>query len=78
MREPIAIHLGDVVEMRKPHACGANRWAVTRTGADIRIRCTQCGRSVLMARPQFVRALRKINRPGGAPDDDRGERQPTA
>lgn len=65
MREPPAIHLGDVVEMRKPHACGANQWTVIRTGADIRIKCTQCGRAVLMPRSQFLRALRKIAPPGG-------------
>ena len=31
------IGLGDEVQMRKPHACGANHWTVTRTGADIRV-----------------------------------------
>ncbi len=66
MREPLAIHLGDMVQMRRPHACGANQWTVIRTGADIRIKCAQCGRSVLMQRPQFVRAMRKIAPAGEA------------
>ncbi|HUU54654.1 MAG TPA: DUF951 domain-containing protein [Armatimonadota bacterium] len=77
MREPGQIRLGDSVQMRKPHACGANEWTIVRTGIDIRIRCNQCGRTILMPRPQFVRAARKLfsreeradNREGTGPDD---------
>ena len=29
-------HLGDVVQMKKPHACGENKWEILRMGADIR------------------------------------------
>ena len=32
--------LGDIVEMKKPHACKANRWEIIRMGADIKIKCT--------------------------------------
>jgi hypothetical protein len=70
MGELPRVGLGDEVQMRKPHACGANRWTVIRTGADIRIRCGQCGRAVLMPRDQFLRARRKVLRAGeeaGAP-----------
>ena len=48
--------LGDHVEMRKKHACGGNEWEITRTGADIRIRCVNCGRSVMLDRVAFIRA----------------------
>jgi hypothetical protein len=68
-----AVHLGDVVQMRKPHACGANEWTVVRTGADIRLRCLQCGRTVLMPRAKFNRALRKLLTPGSSdPQPRRG------
>ena len=30
--------LGDVVMMKKPHACGANEWTVIRVGADVKIK----------------------------------------
>ncbi len=66
MREDARVHLGNVVEMRKPHACGANQWTVVRIGADIRVRCTQCGRAVLMPRPKFLRAVRRILPAGDA------------
>jgi hypothetical protein len=62
MRETTPIRLGDSVTLRKPHACGANRWTVTRVGADVRVQCDECGRSVLMPRPRFLRAVRKLER----------------
>ena len=50
---------GDWVQMRKPHACGANRWEITRTGADIKIKCLGCGRIVMLPRQDFERAAKK-------------------
>ena len=50
---------GDWVQMRKPHACGGNRWEITRTGADIKIRCLQCGHVVMLPRQDFERAAKK-------------------
>ncbi len=55
--------LGDRVMMRKPHACGSNTWTIIRTGADIKIRCGQCGRIVMMDRADFVRAAKKKLQP---------------
>ncbi len=68
MPEIAEIRLGDLVQMRKPHACGENEWTIVRTGIDIRIQCRRCGRSVLMARPQFLRSAKRISRP--APRDE--------
>ena len=52
--------LGDTVQMRKPHACGTDRWTVTRVGADVKIRCTGCGRIVMLDRLAFLKAAKKI------------------
>lgn len=57
-----AFHLGDVVTMKKPHPCGTNEWMIIRMGMDIRIKCTACGRSVLMGRRDFERSLKKVVR----------------
>jgi hypothetical protein len=54
----VPIELGDVVRLKKPHACGDNAWEVTRVGADIRLKCTRCARSVMLARSEFDRAFR--------------------
>ncbi|MFO8069209.1 MAG: DUF951 domain-containing protein [Alkalibacterium sp.] len=52
--------LHDVVEMKKPHPCGTNRWEIIRMGADIRIKCTGCDHLVMMPRREFDRKLKKV------------------
>ena len=52
--------LYDIVEMKKPHPCGTNRWKVIRMGMDIRIKCEGCGHSVLMPRKEFTRKMKRI------------------
>ena len=60
MVEPLAYKLNDIVEMKKPHACGTNAWKVTRVGADIKLLCTNCGRGIMMSRFDFNKRLKKI------------------
>ena len=52
-----SIQLGDVVQMRKAHPCGSDRWTVIRTGADIKIRCLGCGRIVMLDREAFFKRV---------------------
>ena len=52
--------LGDVVQMRKTHPCGSDEWEIIRVGADIKIKCTGCGRIVMMDRSVFDKRLRKV------------------
>ncbi|MBS4761872.1 DUF951 domain-containing protein [Carnobacteriaceae bacterium zg-ZUI252] len=52
--------LGDVVEMKKPHACQTNRWSIIRMGMDIRIKCEKCGQMVLMPRVEFTKKMKKV------------------
>lgn len=54
--------LGDTVTMKKPHPCGTNEWVIIRMGMDIRIKCVACGRSVLLPRREFERAMKKVVR----------------
>jgi len=51
--------LGDHVIMRKPHACGANEWTVIRVGADVKIKCLQCGRIVMLDRAEFIKRAKE-------------------
>ena len=46
--------------MKKPHPCGSNEWEITRIGADIKIRCIKCGRSIMMTRIEFNKKLKKV------------------
>lgn len=54
-----AFEIGDRVVLKKPHACGANEWIVTRTGADIKLRCQGCGRVVMLDRVDFLKRAKK-------------------
>ena len=53
-------NLGSVVIMKKPHACGTNEWTITRTGVDIKIKCNQCNREIMLDRLEFEKKLRRI------------------
>lgn len=57
---PIRIELGDIVQMKKKHPCGNDRWEIVRTGMDIRIKCLKCGRQVLLPRETFEKRVKKI------------------
>jgi len=52
--------LGSIVTMKKEHPCGTNEWEIVRVGADIKIKCVKCGRSIMMPRIDFNKKLKKI------------------
>lgn len=66
-KESSMYQVGNFVEMKKPHACiikstgkKANRWEITRVGADIKIKCSNCDHVVMMGRYDFDRKMNKI------------------
>lgn len=52
--------LNSVVIMKKGHPCGENKWKIIRVGADIKIQCLKCGRTVMMPRLEFNKKLKKV------------------
>lgn len=52
--------LHDIVEMKKKHPCGVNRWEIVRMGADIKIKCAGCGRLIMMTRRDFEKRMKKV------------------
>ena len=52
--------LNSIVEMKKKHACGTNAWNIIRMGVDIKLKCENCGREVMLDRLEFERKLRRI------------------
>jgi len=54
---PIPFRVGDLVELRRPHPCGGRTWAIDRLGADLGMRCSTCGRRVLVERRRLERRL---------------------
>lgn len=52
--------LDSVVMMKKQHPCGSNEWLITRMGADIKIKCINCGHTVMLPRIDFNKKLKKV------------------
>lgn len=52
--------LNDIVETKKTHPCGSNRWMIIRIGADIKIKCLGCERIVMIPRSKFESSIKKI------------------
>lgn len=53
-------NLGSIVVMKKPHACGTNKWIITRVGVDIKIKCRNCNREIMLDRLEFEKKLRRV------------------
>ncbi len=60
MENNLKYDLGTKVVMKKQHPCGSNEWEITRVGADIKIKCLNCGRTILLPRVEFNKKLKKI------------------
>lgn len=51
-------NLGDKITTKKPHACGERVWTVTRLGADVKITCDKCGRSVFLSKDKLISIIK--------------------
>jgi hypothetical protein len=56
---PVEVKLDDVVQLKKPHACGHNGWRVYRVGADIGLICQGCERRQMLPRRKFEKAFKR-------------------
>ena len=52
--------VGNLVTLKKGHPCGENLWEIVKLGADIRLKCTKCGRLVIIPRIEFNKKLKKV------------------
>ena len=59
------IAVGDTIQTRKKHPCGASS-EVLRVGMDFKIRCTGCGREVMLPRAKIEKNIKKVLKPGAA------------
>ena len=54
------IKVGDILEMKKVHPCGSRTWKVLRVGMDFKLKCTCCGREVMLPRRNVEKRIRKV------------------
>lgn len=53
---------GDILILKKAHPCGSTGWKVLRTGTDLKLKCTGCGREIMAARPAVEKKIRSIEK----------------
>lgn len=52
--------IGDIIQMKKKHPCGSDKWQIWRMGMDFGIKCCECGRKIMMPRAKFEKAVKAI------------------
>ncbi len=52
--------LNSIVKMKKKHPCGCDVFEVVRVGVDIKIKCTNCGRMIMLPRVEFNKKIKKV------------------
>lgn len=52
--------LNSIVQMKKQHPCGCDTFKVIRVGVDIKIECTNCGRTIMLSRVDFNKKIKKV------------------
>ena len=56
----IRFSVGDTLEMKKDHPCGARLFEVKRVGSDIRVVCRGCGRDMTVPRIKLEQGIRRV------------------
>ncbi len=52
--------LGSKVIMKKDHPCKTNLFEIVRVGVDIKIKCVNCGRTIMLPRVEFNKKIKKV------------------
>lgn len=55
------INVGDILEMKKQHPCGEKNFKVLRIGADLKIECVGCKRTLTLDRLKVEKMIKKIH-----------------
>lgn len=52
--------LNSILQMKKKHPCGCDTFKVIRVGVDIKIECTNCGRTIMLPRVDLNKKIKKV------------------
>ncbi len=55
--------IGDIVTLKKVHPCGSKEWEILRVGADFRLKCTGCGRQIMVPRTMVEKNTKNLKKP---------------
>ncbi len=59
---PMLLNVGDIIETRKQHPCGGNRFEIMRTGIDFRIKCLKCQKQIWISRTKLEKRIKKVDK----------------
>ncbi len=56
--------VGDTLNMKKNHACSASakQMEVLMAGSDVKVRCTCCGREMIIPRVKLEKNIKNVTR----------------
>ncbi len=54
------LHVNDLVQMKKKHPCGTDRFLVLRVGIDLKLRCTGCGHELMTPRVKLEKNIKSV------------------
>ena len=52
------IHVGDIISAKKKHPCGSDCFSVLYAGSDIKLRCVNCGKDVIIPRVKAEKMIK--------------------
>ena len=55
-----AYPIGTQIETKKAHPCGSKVWQVSRAGADYKIKCSGCGRIVMLPYEELKKRVKRV------------------
>lgn len=50
----------DIVVTKKNHPCGGKRWKIVSTGADFKLCCLKCGRTLVMPSETLKKSAKSV------------------
>jgi hypothetical protein len=56
------IELNDIIVTKKPHPCKGNKFQVLRVGADFKIKCTTCGKIILIDYENLSKRIKSVEK----------------
>lgn len=51
---------GAILELKKAHPCGSNKWKVIKVGIDYKLECCGCGHIVLIPRIELKKKVKNV------------------
>ena len=51
---------GTILEFKKNHPCGSNKWKVIKTGIDYKLECLGCGHIIIVPRVELKKKVKKV------------------